>query len=47
MKWDIDINCDLGEGAGNDAEIMALIDSCSIACGGHYGTSETIQDTIR
>ena len=46
MKWDIDINCDLGEGAGNDAKILPLIDSCSIACGGHYGTNETIQTTV-
>ncbi|NOQ72191.1 MAG: 5-oxoprolinase subunit PxpA [Crocinitomix sp.] len=46
MSWDIDINCDLGEGAGNDAEIMPLINSCSIACGGHYGTKETIRTTL-
>lgn len=46
MSWDIDINCDLGEGAGNDTEIMPLIQSCSIASGGHYGTSESIRTTI-
>jgi UPF0271 protein len=46
MRWVIDINCDLGEGAGNDAEIMPLIHSCSIACGGHYGTTATIKATI-
>ncbi|MBL4661988.1 MAG: LamB/YcsF family protein [Flavobacteriaceae bacterium] len=46
MSWEIDINCDLGEGAGNDAEIMPLIHSCSIACGGHYGTTASIRATI-
>lgn len=33
----MDINCDLGEGMSNDREIMAYIDSCNIACGGHAG----------
>jgi UPF0271 protein len=46
MSWDIDINCDLGEGAGNDEKMMSLIHSCSIACGGHYGTAESINATI-
>lgn len=35
----IDINCDLGEGMANDAKIMPFLDSCNIACGGHYGDS--------
>lgn len=43
----IDINCDLGEGIGNDAEIMAYINSCNIACGGHYGDLQSIKDTIK
>ncbi len=43
----IDINCDLGEGAGNDALLMPFISSCSIACGGHYGDKETMATTIR
>jgi len=42
----IDINCDLGEGMPCDAEIMAYISSCSIACGGHYGDEGTMRDTI-
>ena len=33
----IDINCDLGEGFGNEADIMPYISSCNIACGGHAG----------
>ena len=42
----IDINCDLGEGIGNDAEIMPYINSCNIACGGHFGDLQTIKETI-
>ncbi len=41
----IDINCDLGEGIGNDAEIMPYINSCNIACGGHFGDLQTIKKT--
>ncbi|MGI9550041.1 MAG: 5-oxoprolinase subunit PxpA [Aurantibacter sp.] len=37
----IDINCDLGEGLGNESELMPLISSCNIACGGHAGSKET------
>ncbi len=43
----IDINADLGEGSGFDEIIMPLIASCSIACGGHYGTDETMRTAIR
>ena len=43
----IDLNCDLGEGAGHDAELMALITSASIACGGHAGDESTMRTTVR
>lgn len=43
MKKHIDINCDLGEGVGNEADILPLISSCNIACGGHAGDEETIK----
>ena len=43
----IDINCDLGEGAGNDAQLMPLISSCNIACGGHYGDTDSIREAVR
>lgn len=43
----MDINADLGEGAGNDAQIMPLISSCNIACGGHYGDENSIRNTIQ
>ena len=42
----IDINCDLGEGSGNDAALMPYISSCSIACGGHAGNKSTILKSI-
>ena len=43
----IDINADLGEGAGNDKQIMPMISSCNIACGGHYGDKKSMRTTIR
>ena len=44
--YSIDLNCDLGEGTGNDPFIMPLISSCSIACGGHFGDKKTIKEAI-
>ena len=43
----MDINCDLGEGMINDAELMAEIDSCNIACGGHAGDKRSMLETLR
>ena len=40
----IDLNCDLGEGAGHDAELMPLITSANIACGAHAGDEETMRE---
>ena len=45
MKFNI--NCDLGEGMSNDAELMPYLDECNIACGGHYGTIHSMTQTIR
>lgn len=42
----IDLNCDLGEGAGHDAELMPLITSANIACGAHAGDAATMQATV-
>jgi 5-oxoprolinase (ATP-hydrolysing) subunit A len=42
----IDINCDLGEGAGQDAELMPLISSANIACGAHAGNLETMIEAV-
>lgn len=43
----IDINCDLGEGMGNDAQLMPYLGSCNIACGGHFGDVNTMTETIK
>lgn len=42
----IDLNSDLGEGAGSDEEIMAEITSANIACGAHAGDLETMKRTV-
>jgi len=42
----IDINCDMGEGMGNEGAIMPFISSANIACGYHAGNEETIKETI-
>lgn len=46
MNKSFHINADVGEGFGIEAEIMPLIDSCNIACGGHAGTKEEITRAI-
>ena len=43
----IDLNCDMGEGIGNDEAIMPFISSANIACGAHAGDDDTIKKTIR
>lgn len=42
----VDLNCDLGEGCGNDAELMQLISSANIACGYHAGDNDTMRRTV-
>ena len=42
----IDLNCDLGEGSGHDAELMPLISSVNIACGAHAGNLETMIEAV-
>lgn len=43
----IDLNCDLGEGCGDDAAIVPLISSANISCGAHAGDERGIVDTLR
>ncbi|KAA0271907.1 MAG: LamB/YcsF family protein [Chloroflexi bacterium] len=43
----IDLNCDLGEGIGNDQAIMPYITSANIACGFHAGDEQTMRETLR
>jgi len=43
----VDLNSDLGEGAGFDDELLSLVTSANIASGFHAGDSETMARTIR
>src|SRR5437870_134691 len=43
----IDLNCDLGEGSGADAELLPLIATANVACGFHAGGPEAAFATIR
>lgn len=43
----IDLNADLGEGDPFDEELLELVSSCNIACGGHAGDVESMAMTIR
>ena len=42
----VDLNCDLGEGAGHDVKIMPHVTSANIACGAHAGSLETMIETV-
>jgi len=42
----VDLNCDMGEGTGNDELIMPFISSANIDCGYHAGDEKTIRKTI-
>lgn len=42
----IDVNCDVGEGIGNESLILPFISSCNIACGGHAGNENIIREVI-
>jgi 5-oxoprolinase (ATP-hydrolysing) subunit A len=42
----IDLNCDMGEGVGNDEQLMPYISSANIACGFHAGSHSTMTDTV-
>jgi UPF0271 protein len=43
----IDLNSDVGEGAGDDGVIIPLVTSVNVACGFHAGDPVTIRETIR
>lgn len=46
MSREIDLNADLGEGAGFDAELMPLITSANVCCGAHAGSPAIIRETL-
>ncbi|WP_455811672.1 5-oxoprolinase subunit PxpA [Pseudomonas graminis] len=43
----VDLNADLGEGAGCDRELLQLVSSANIACGFHAGDAQTMLQSIR
>lgn len=42
----VDLNADLGEGAPDDADLLALVSSANIACGWHAGDARLMQRTV-
>ncbi len=46
MKLSVDINADLGEGAGHDEELFELISSANIATGFHAGDSDSMHAAV-
>ena len=42
----IDMNADLGEGGPYDAELLQIVSSCNIACGGHAGDAASMRATV-
>ncbi|MET0976218.1 MAG: 5-oxoprolinase subunit PxpA [Leifsonia sp.] len=43
----MDLNCDLGEGVGDDAAIFPLVSSANIACGYHAGDVVSMLESCR
>lgn len=43
----VDLNADLGEGAGCDRGLLQLVSSANIACGFHAGDAQTMLQSIR
>lgn len=43
----IDLNADLGEGELTDPDLLGIVSSCSIACGGHTGDTDSMAGTVR
>jgi len=46
MSTAIDLNSDLGEGEACDAELLEIVSSCNIACGGHVGDVDSMAATV-
>jgi len=47
MSLIVDLNADLGEGAGYDLELLDLVTSANIACGFHAGDPVSVLRSIR
>lgn len=46
MKLAVDLNSDLGEGAGHDEEMLGLVSSANISCGLHAGDPASVLASI-
>jgi UPF0271 protein len=46
MELSLDLNSDLGEGAGQDDELLGLVSSANIACGLHAGNAGMMREAI-
>ncbi len=46
MELSVDLNADLGEGAGQDDALLELVSSANIACGLHAGNAAMLRDSI-
>jgi UPF0271 protein len=46
MELSVDLNADLGEGAGHDNELLDLVSSANIACGLHAGNPIMMRASI-
>jgi UPF0271 protein len=46
MSLAVDLNADLGEGAGHDDELLELVTSANIACGFHAGDASSMRASI-
>lgn len=42
----IDLNADLGEGMGSDDDLLGIVTSANIACGGHAGDRGSMRRTV-
>ncbi|MGQ0679547.1 MAG: LamB/YcsF family protein [Actinomycetota bacterium] len=46
MSLHVDLNADVGEGERSDLELMGVVTSVSIACGGHAGDQASMRRTV-
>jgi UPF0271 protein len=46
MSTSLDLNADLGEGIGDDAAMLDIVSSASIACGGHAGDEASMRAAL-
>jgi len=46
MSLAVDLNADLGEGAGHDEQLLTLVTSANIACGVHAGNPTMMRETL-